>query len=154
MIQENAEQEPEKIADATILSNRALIAQFEQGRAPNGFHHADHVRVAFAYVSEFPLPEAIAKFSSALRRFALAQGKSNLYHETITWAYLFLIAERIQRGQPGPWDEFALRNTDLLVSKGGILERYYTKAALDSDIARRIFILPDRVSEPRTIRVL
>jgi len=142
------------------VSNQALIADFEQGRAPEPFHHADHVRVAFAYVSEFPLLDAIAKFSGALRRFALAKGKLHLYHETITWAYLLLIHERMARdpGLPGlphspsphpspgqiSWEEFSERNRDLLAWKGGVLERYYSRATLDSDLARRVFVLPDR----------
>jgi hypothetical protein len=128
-----------------IVSNQALIAEFEEGRAPGNFHHADHVRMAFAYVSEFALPEAIGRFSAALKRFALAQGKANLYHETITWAYLILTAERAARGES--WEQFAKRNADLLVWKGGILEKYYTKATLESEIARRTFVLPDRACE-------
>jgi hypothetical protein len=134
--------------------NQMPIADFEQGRVPGVFHHADHVRVAFAYVSEFPLLEAIAKFSAALRRFALAKGEPQLYHETITWAYLLLIHERIARANSvrsgtGPsdslpsWEEFAERNRDLLEWKGGILERYYSQATLDSDLARHVFLFPD-----------
>lgn len=130
--------------------NRRLIYEFEQGRAPGAFHHAHHVRVAFAYASEFPMSEALAKFSAALERFALARGKPNLYHETITWAYLLLIGERVARaGKTQSWEEFSEQNRDLLRWKGGILERYYTKAALDSDLARRTFIFPDRVSSDR-----
>lgn len=128
--------------------NQRLISEFEQGRAPGAFHHADHVRVAFAYASEFPMPEALAEFSAALKRFALAHGKPNLYHETITWAYLLLIKERMARaGNAQLWEEFSERNPDLLRWKGGILERYYTKAALDSNLARQTFIFPDRASE-------
>ena len=130
--------------------NQRLISEFEQGRAPGAFHHADHVRVAFAYASEFPMPEALTKFSAALKRFALARGKPNLYHQTITWAYLPLIRERIaQAGTTQSWEEFSEQNRDLLRWKGGILERYYTKAALDSDLARRTFIFPDRVFPDR-----
>ena len=89
-------------------ANRRLISEFEQGRVPGGFHHADHIRVAFAYVSEFPMLEALAKFSAALKRFAISKGKPNLYHETITWAYLLLIGERMARaGRAQSWEEFA-----------------------------------------------
>ena len=127
--------------DAT---NQALISEFEQGRAPGAFHHADHVRVAFAYVSEFPF-EAIAKFSEALKRFAISKGKPNLYHETITWAYLLLIRERIARaGGVQTWDEFAASNPDLLIWKGGALATLYRQETLDSDLARHTFILPDQ----------
>jgi hypothetical protein len=62
------------------ITNRALVADFERGCVPGDFHHADHVRVAFAYVSEFPLLEAIAKFSAALERFALSKGKLHLFY--------------------------------------------------------------------------
>jgi hypothetical protein len=126
-------------------ANLDLISGFEQGRAPGAFHHADHVRVAFAYIAEFPLLEAIAKFSAALARFALSAGKPNLYHQTITWAYLLLIHERVVRcGRILTWDEFAARNPDLLIWRGGIVERFYSKAALDSDLARSTFIFPDQ----------
>ena len=125
-------------------TNRELIAEFEEGRAPGAFHHADHVRVAFAYVSEFPVLEAIARFSEALRRFAIAKGKPHLYHETITWAYLLLIRERMARaGGAQSWEELSERNHDLLVWKGGILERYYSHGTLASDLARRTFVFPD-----------
>ena len=121
-----------------------LVSEFEQGRAPGAFHHADHLRVAFAYVTEFPVLEAIAKFSAALQRFAISKGKPHLYHETITWAYLLLIHERIARAGGGQsWEEFAEHNPDLLVWKGGILGRYYTPASLDSDLARQTFLFPD-----------
>ena len=130
---------------ATALTNEAVVSEFEQGRAPGEFHHADHVRVAFAYVSLFPFLEAIEKFSAALKRFAASKGKPNLYHETITWAYLLLVRERIARaGQAQTWEEFAERNPDLLVWKGGLLATLYRQETLASDLARHTFVLPDQ----------
>ncbi|HKM85650.1 MAG TPA: hypothetical protein VJW96_05540 [Terriglobales bacterium] len=126
--------------------NFDLIEEFEQGHAPAGFHHADHVRVAFAYVAQYPFLEAVARFSAALKRFAAAQGKPQLYHETITWAYLILIRERRARaGRAQTWEEFAERNADLLVWKGGVLRTLYRQETLDSDLARQTFVLPDQV---------
>ena len=62
----------------------------------------------------------------ALRRFAVAQGKPGLYHETITTAYLLLINERLDgAGRDLPWDAFADRNPDLLSWKPSVLDRYY-----------------------------
>jgi hypothetical protein len=128
----------------TPRTNEALVSEFEQGRAPGDFHHTDHVRVAFAYVSRFPFLEAVERFSAALKRFAVSKGKPNLYHETITWAYLFLIRERIARSGPTQsWEEFAERNPDLLIWKGGVLATLYRPDTLDSDLARHTFVLPD-----------
>jgi hypothetical protein len=131
------------------MSNEEIIRQFEQSRAPGGsFHHADHIRVGFAYLSQYPVLEALQKFSGALQRFAAAQGKPGLYHETITWAYLFLIHERmLHADHPETWEEFAGGNPDLLKwerGTGGILARYYQPDTLASEAARATFLLPDR----------
>ena len=132
------------------MTNDEIIGQFEQSRAPGGsFHHADHIRVAFAYLSRYPALEALQKFSSALQRFATAQGKPGLYHETITWAYVFLIRERMARAERVlTWEEFAAANPDLLSwerETGGILARYYRTETLQSEAARSAFLLPDKI---------
>jgi hypothetical protein len=131
------------------MTNQEIIQEFEQGRAPAGsFHHADHIRVAFAYLSQYSVLEALQKFCAALQRFAVAQGKPHLYHETITWAYLFLIRERMLRaGDPQTWEEFAAANPDLLTwerETGGILAQYYQPETLASAAARATFLLPDK----------
>jgi hypothetical protein len=127
-----------------------LIRGFESATLPpDSFHHADHVHLAFAYLSRYSPLEALDKFSAALKRYATAHGKSQLYHETITHAYFFLIRERMARasGRESPalgWDEFARRNSDLLVWKNGVLARYYHEATLQSDLARTVFLFPDK----------
>ena len=79
------------------MSNE-LIDRFERTLTPDtSFHHADHVRLAFAYLREYPVLLALERFAAALKRFAEARGKSQLYNETITCAYFFLIRERMAR---------------------------------------------------------
>jgi hypothetical protein len=127
------------------------IARFESGEiSPDMFHHADHVRLAFEYLCRFTAIEALDKFSAALQRFAAAQGKADRYHETITWAYLFLIRERMAHaGSIQKWEQFAEQNPDLLVWRPSLIERYYRKQTLDSSLARKTFLFPDRIaSEP------
>lgn len=131
------------------MTGDELIEQFEgDATEPDSFHHADHVRLAFEYLNRFPALEALQKFSAALLRFATAQGKADRYHETITWAYLFLIRERMLGAtQPQTWEEFATENPDLLGwAKGsfGILDRYYWPDTLSSAAARLAFLLPDK----------
>ncbi len=63
------------------MTNEELIQKFESDAVPEDcFHHADHVRLAFAYLSQYPSLQALEKFSAALKRFAAARGKSQLYH--------------------------------------------------------------------------
>jgi hypothetical protein len=127
------------------MTGQELIEQFESGATPaDTFHHLDHVRLAFEYLCRYSVLESLERFSEALKRFAAAQGKADLYHETITWAYLLLIRERIARASAAEtWEEFAVRNPDLLVWKGGVLSTLYNRETLDSDLARRVFVLPD-----------
>lgn len=126
------------------MTDDELIRCFETDTLPGEFHHADHVRLAFAYLSEYPVLQALERFCAALKRFAAARGKSQLYNETITHAYFFLIRERMARRVAGDWEEFACRNEDLFVWKNGILSRYYQEATLRSDLAREVFLFPDK----------
>jgi hypothetical protein len=128
------------------MTGEELIKQFEDGTTPaDNFHHADHVRLAFEYLCRHTVLEALEKFAVALKCFAAAQGKAQRYHETITWAYLFLIRERIARaGRAQTWEEFAERNADLLLWRGGVLATLYRPETIESDLARHTFVLPDR----------
>jgi hypothetical protein len=133
------------------MTDEEFIAVFEDGSlAAESFHHADHVKMAFLYLSRHPALEALQRFSTALARFAAAKGKPERYHETVTWAFLFLIRERMARaGGHQSWAEFAACNTDLLNWESNILQKYYRAETLSSDLARSTFVLPDReVAEP------
>ena len=122
---------------------RALLQGFEDGTLAE-FHHEHHVHVAWLFVRRHGMPAALAEFAAAIKRFADAKGAAGLYHETITWAFLLLIAERQARHDAETWETFAEVNTDLLVWKPSILDRYYSKDLLASDLARRTFLFPDR----------
>lgn len=129
------------------MTELELIQCFEaDSLAADSFHHGDHVRLAFAYLCEFPPLKALEKFCVALKRFATARGKPQLYNETITHAYFFLIRERMARFPGLEWEEFSSQNPDLLVWKGGILGRYYLESTLRSELARTVFVFPDRVA--------
>jgi hypothetical protein len=89
----------------------------------------------------------LARFPAALTRYAEAYGKSGLYNETITWAYIFLIRERmIRANRPQAWAEFQAENQDLLSWKSSILRKYYRAETLSSDLAKGTFLLPDKIS--------
>jgi hypothetical protein len=132
--------------ELNMTGHLEFIRQFETDSLAGEFHHADHVRLAFAYLSEFPALEALERFSVGLKRFAAARGKATLYHETITHAYFFLIRERMNRAPNASWESFAQQNPDLLQWKPGILGRYYQEATLQSDLARSVFVFPDKIA--------
>jgi hypothetical protein len=135
------------------MTDDELVAAVENGTLPQElFHHADHVKMAFLFLERYPLLEAIRHFSSSLARLATAYGKANLYNETITWAYLLLIRERLARaGRRQSWAEFAAANADLLDWHESILKKYYREETLNAEFARATFVFPDRI-EARSAR--
>ena len=129
-----------------------LLEQFEAGALnPAEFHHRQHVEVVWLYLQRYAVEEVLVRFPAALKRFARSIGKENLYHATITWAFILLTNERIERARhksrqrSASFDEFAAANADLLAWKPSILERYYTRETAASELARRTFLFPDRI---------
>lgn len=128
-----------------MKATKDLVEQFEQRLIPpESFHHSDHVRLAFCYLSGYPCLDALGRFSNTLKAYAASLGKAERYHETITHAYFFLIRERMARTRAKDWEEFALQNPDLLQWKNGILTRFYREETLKSDLARSVFLFPDK----------
>ena len=105
-----------------MLDDDALLEGFEQGTIPAAdFHHAEHVRVAWMYLRRYPLPDALPRFVASLKRFAAGHGVPGLYHETITVAFVLIIAERLGDARELSWTDFAASNPDLLIWKPSVL---------------------------------
>lgn len=126
-----------------------LLELFEAGTIrPEGFHHRQHIEVVWLYLQRYPVTEVLVRFPEALKRFARSIGKEKLYHATVTWGFILLIHERMERarlaGQPaGGFEQFAAENEDLMCWKPSILQRYYRAETLASDLARATFLFPD-----------
>jgi|SRR5579862_4226010 len=129
------------------MNDSEWMQAFESGAlSVASFHHADHVKMAFLYLQKYSVLEALGRFSSAITRFAAANGKPDLYNETITWAFLLLIRDRIARvGSPKTWAEFSNANGDLLRWDDNILKKYYRPETLNSALAKRVFLWPDKL---------
>ena len=129
------------------MTNEVLIEQFENCTLSlEQFRHITHVRLAWLYLIRYSKLEALARFTNGLKNFAAHLGKPELYHETITWGHIFLIHERIVRSDNRQaWDDFAAANSDIMNWRDGLFKRYYSDEIIESDIARLISVLPDRL---------
>lgn len=105
------------------------------------FGHAAHVRATYLYLRRFDFIDALDHVRSAIRNFARHLGKPGRYHETMTVAYVSLIQQHlVELGDGGGWEGFARGNPELF--QPGLLRHFYPQAQLDSELARRIFLLP------------
>ena len=132
---------------ATMPFDGLNIVAFEAGDVdPDAFSHAAHIFVAWSYLQETDLQQGIQRYSAALRRLTRKFGVPGKYHETVTWFFMMVIAERCQLDGSSDWQQFKSGNPDLFGDAKGLLSRYYTHDCLASPLARKQFLLPDRAS--------
>jgi hypothetical protein len=127
------------------LTDLELWKRLESVNLSNdAFKHREHIRAAFVALSKSEdLAEGALRFRRALKQFAQAQGADQKYNETLTWAYLVLIHERMHRGEFENSQQFLAAYPELLSHRGGVLGRYYDLDAVTrSPVARRLFLLP------------
>ena len=109
--------------------------------AESDFGHAAHVRAGYLYLQQTDFAGALARIRRAIRNYAEHLGKPDRYHETITVAYVALIQEHIcGRGNGGGWAAFVRENCELF--QPGLLHQFYPQAQLESEMARKVFLLP------------
>jgi hypothetical protein len=118
------------------------LQRFVRGElAAAQFPHREHVRMGFEMLRRHDFAETVFHFSSTLRAMAVRAGKPQAFHQTVTIAFLALIAERMDSGDYADFDSFARANTDLFEKSA--LARWYPSERLATDAARRTFLLPE-----------
>lgn len=109
---------------------------------PEAFDHRGHVRAAYLVLTETAgFGAALERMRALITGYAAHLGKAGLYHETVTVAFMALInARRAEAGEGLSWEAFAAANPDLFDKE--ILSRRYERSVLQSELARRVFLLP------------
>jgi CDP-diacylglycerol--glycerol-3-phosphate 3-phosphatidyltransferase len=106
------------------------------------FRHGDHLRLAWLLVHQWPLNRAEDFARVTIQRFAERHGVSTLYNETITLAWIRLVATHHE----DTFAEFLDRNRERLNRE--LLYRFWTPELLTSDEAKRQWVPPDREQLP------
>jgi hypothetical protein len=105
------------------------------------FPHREHVRMAFEMLRRHDFAESVWLYSRALRALTARAGRPQAFHQTITVAFLSVIAERMEQGAPPDFVAFESANSDLFAKS--VLTRWYRPERLASEVARRTFLLPE-----------
>ena len=140
----------------SLLSDDDFLGAFEAATLAD-FRHADHIRAAWIYLRLLPFPAASRRMAESLRHFAAAKGAHMKYHETITHAWLLLVAQAFQPDRrsgraPNSFDAFAAAHPELLNAHA--LDRFYSPELLASPAARARFVPPDIAPLPKPAKDL
>ncbi len=125
------------------------IECFEGGTIdPELFDHEAHIFIAWSYLQQCELKESIDRFCAALRRLTKKFDIESKYHETLSWFFMILIAERRSKPGSNAWQSFKQDNADLFATHPSIVRDYYSEERLGSTVARTQFVMPDRLPLP------
>jgi len=109
------------------MTDQEFVDAFETCRLPNElFHHRDHLRLAWIYLQRYGASAAPARIAESIRRYAAHHGKSDKYHETVTVAWLRLVADSTGRTRAANFDELLASSPELL-DKNTLNQNYSPK---------------------------
>jgi CDP-diacylglycerol--glycerol-3-phosphate 3-phosphatidyltransferase len=130
------------VASAGIGDDEFLAAFTSCALPPSSFRHGDHLRVAWLLLHRKPFEEALTLVREGIQKYAAHVGVPHLYHETVTIAWVKLLATHDE----ATFAEFIAKNEHRL--NVGLLHRFWTPAVLDSQAARSGWVPPDTADLP------
>ncbi|HVY53375.1 MAG TPA: hypothetical protein VHA13_02530 [Gammaproteobacteria bacterium] len=123
------------------MHDQEFLFQFEQCTLPKEyFRHKSHIRIAWLYLSKFPIDDAIPLITQGIIRYATSLGAAHIYHETLTRAWIYLVAASM-KGIDSDFEAFIDKNPHLLDKN--LPFNYYSLALLQSEQAKQQWIEPD-----------
>jgi len=137
-----------------ITDDDRFLAGFEDCTRPlSQWHHREHIKVAYLYISRYSLETAIAKMSWGIKAYNAAhqveEGLDRGYHETLTQAWMRLVhCTFFEFGPSETADMFVDKHTQLL-SKRALLF-FYSRDLIMSPEAKAHFVEPDLAPLPRS----
>lgn len=109
-----------------------------------GTSHRAHLLLAYESLARHDALTVLPHVEGALRALATAHGQPQKLHVTLTALWLLVVQERMAHSPDASFEALLADNPDLLDARGLPL-RYYREATLAAPLARRTFVLPDRV---------
>jgi CDP-diacylglycerol--glycerol-3-phosphate 3-phosphatidyltransferase len=130
------------IASAELNDDEFLAALATCTLPLSSFRHGDHLRFAWIQLHRQSFDDALAAVRNGIRKYATHHGVAHIFHETLTTAWVKLLATHHEDS----FSEFIRINEARLNRE--LLYRFWTPSALDSESARSGWLPPDREPIP------
>jgi len=120
---------------------KEMLDRFQRDEIdPAGFRHTDHIGVAYEALMRHGFFKALQIYADGLMALVEKAGVPEKFNATVTFAYMSAISEQMHRQASVNAAEFITANPELL--SDDVLGRY-SKARLESDLAKQVALLPD-----------
>jgi hypothetical protein len=133
---------PLALASAHLPDDEFLEAFHSCRLESSEFRHADHLRLAWLHLHRAPFEAALNSVRTGIQRFAAHHHATHLYHETVTTAWVRLLATHHEDS----FEEFLRQNHRRLTKD--LLHQFWTPELLASEEARARWTPPDRKQLP------
>src|SRR5437867_9889984 len=111
------------------------------------FRHLGHLRLAWLILSKHPRDESEQIVAREIRPFAVANGASNRYHDTLTRFWVRLVGHAIKNALEARSIDDLLARFPFLLDKS-LHYRHWRAETFNSDRARGSWVEPDLVPLP------
>src|SRR4051812_26038643 len=142
--------------ESTIMDDATFLKSFENRTLPfDQWHHRAHIKVAYLYLQQHSLAQAIEKVRTGIKAYNAAhqvpEAPDRGYHETMTGAWVRLVHLTLCEYGPGETeDEFFEQHPQLSQKKA--LRFFYSRERFMSPQAKVEFWEPDLAPLPKSVR--
>jgi hypothetical protein len=133
--------------NSDALSDKEFLMQFENKTLNHKhFNHIGHLRIAWLYLSNNTIDQALALTCVGISEYAESLGAKDKFNKTITTALVHIIYKRINNKAASGhcWHDFINHNIDLIDNALSILYQHFSKELLFSESAKQEVVSPDR----------
>jgi hypothetical protein len=130
------------------MDDREILRLFHEGNLPSHeFRHRGHLRLAWLVLSRHSRGEAESVVAREIQQFAIANGASGRYHDTLPRFWVRLVSHAMENAPgAGAFDELLARFPFLLDK--GLPYRHWRADTFNSDGARAGWVESDLVPLP------
>jgi hypothetical protein len=130
------------------MDDREFLRLFHAARLPGDeFRHRGHLRLAWLILSRHRKDQAERIVAREIQQFAIANGASGKYHDTLTRFWVRLLGHAMENAPDVRSIDELLARFPFLLDKS-LPYRHWRGETFNSDLARRGWVDPDLVPMP------
>jgi hypothetical protein len=136
------------LGSSDLADDEFLVALRDCKYPIENFQHADHLRLGWILLRNLDADSASNEAVKIIKAFGLSHGKGDAYHETVTRAWMRLLATHNEVS----FEEFVSKNGARI--SAGLLHEFWQPETLNSPLARAVWVEPDIRALPPSVAAI
>jgi len=130
--------------DHSALNDTDFVEQFANiTLPPDLFNHEAHLRLAYLYITNYGIEEAIDKICIQIPQFAAKHGANDKFNKTVTVAAIKAVKHFMEKSNTKDFQSFITENPRLINNFKDLLGCHYQTDIFTSEKARKEYLEPE-----------